>query len=88
VSDLAKKLVEWVGMAVVLGGALAAVGSMWINTEVERRMNELASNPADAPAVVAISTKVEGLEAGQARIETKVDAFSSQFLAYLERQAE
>ena len=87
-SDLAKKLVEWVGVAVVLGGALAAVGSMWINTEVERRMKELASNPAEAPAVVANTTKLESLEQGQARIETKVDAFSSQFLAYLERQAE
>lgn len=82
--DLGKKLVEWAAVA----GVLAVAGSYWINTEVERRMKELASNPADAPEVVAISTKVEGLEAGQARIETKVDAFSSQFLAYLERQAE
>jgi outer membrane murein-binding lipoprotein Lpp len=95
VKDLGKKLVEWAAVA----GVLAVAGSYWINTEVERRMKELASNPADAPEVVAISTKVEGLEvaistkvegleAGQARIETKVDAFSSQFLAYLERQAE
>lgn len=81
--DILKKLAEWVGLL----GAMAIIGSLWINTEVERRMGELAKDPANAPAVVEIATKVDGLEAGQVRIETKVDAFSGKFLDYLERQA-
>ena len=73
-----------------LGAMLAVVGvfgTYWINTEVERRMNELAVNPADAPVIVALETEVGNLSDGQARIEGKVDAFSDRFIAYLEREA-
>ena len=75
---------EWIGLLVVFGG----LGSLWINTEVERRMGELATDPANAPAVVANTTKLESIEAGQIRIERKVDAFSTKFMEYLERQAQ
>ena len=79
----AQKLLEWVGLVTVIG----VFGSLWINTEVERRMNELAIDPSSAPAVVANTTKLESLSDGQKRIEGKVDTFSSKFLEYLERQA-
>ena len=82
--NIGKKVAEWVGIAVAFG----VVGSWWINTEVERRMNELAQDPSTHPTIVSATTKLEGLEAGQVRIEKKVDAFAGQFLSYLERQAE
>lgn len=75
---------EWIALVAVFG----TVGSWWINTEVERRMNELAIDPAAAPAVVTLQTEVANIEASQVRIENKVDKFSESFLAYLERQAE
>ncbi len=78
-----QKIVEWVALLAVFGTA----GSLWINTEVERRMGELAVSPADHPKVVENSTKLESLGDGQVRIERKVDAFSEKFLEYLERQA-
>lgn len=81
--NFAKKIGEYVVFAAVFG----TVGTYWINTEVERRMDELAIDPAAAPAVVANTTKLGTLEAGQTRIETKVDAFSQKFLEYLERQS-
>lgn len=79
-----KKLAEYVAFLAVFG----TVGSYWINTEVERRMGELEANPGNHPVVVANTTKLGTLEAGQARIETKVDTFSQKFLEYLERQAQ
>lgn len=83
VKALLKKAAEYGALLAVL----ATVGSYWINTEVERRMGELADDPGAHPTVVANTTKLETLEAGQVRIENKVDAFSSEFLRYLERQA-
>lgn len=79
-----KKIGEYVALLAVLG----TVGTYWINTEVERRMNELAQDPSTHPTIVQNTTKLESLEAGQVRIETKLDAFAGQFLGYLERQAE
>ena len=75
---------EWIGLLVVFGG----LGSLWINTEVERRMNELAIDPSAAPAVVTLQAEVANIEASQIRIENKVDAFSAKFMEYLQRQAE
>lgn len=86
IADIAKKLGEWAALLAVVG----VVGSLWIDSEVERRMNELVPPPPDAaksPAVVANTTKLQSLEAGQKRIEGKVDAFSGKFLEYLEREA-
>lgn len=86
IADIAKKLGEWAALLAVV----AVVGSLWVDREVERRMNELLPPPVDAskaPAVVANTTKLQSLEAGQARIEGKVDAFSDKFLEYLEREA-
>jgi len=81
--ELLRKLGETLAMLAVLG----TVGTYWINTEVERRMGELASDPGKNPAVVANTVKLENLEDGQVRIEAKVDKFSDKFLEYLERQA-
>ena len=74
---------EWVGLFVTFG----VIGSLWINTEVERRMGELLPEVSDDPAVVQLVTEMENVETTLARVETKVDAFSDKFLAYLERQA-
>lgn len=74
---------EWIGLLVVFGG----LGSLWINTEVERRMNELAIDPAAAPAVVTLKADMANVKESQVRIEGKVDAFSTKFLEYLEREA-
>lgn len=82
------KVAAKVGEIGAILGAVAVIGSMWIDREVERRMNELAVDPSAAPAVVANTTKLESLEVGQHRIEGKVDAFSQKFLEYLERQAQ
>ena len=83
VSELGKKLGEYAALAVILGG----VGSLWIDREVERRMNELAVDPSAAPVVVELKTDMENVKASNERIEGKVDAFSSKFMEYLERQA-
>ena len=77
------KVAELAGML----GAVAVFGTYWINTEVERRMKELAQDPGSAPVVVELQTEVENIEQTVGRVEDKVDAFSAQFLAYLERQA-
>jgi len=85
---------EWIGLFVAFG----IIGSLWINTEVERRMNELKTDPATVPVIVTLQADMANVKAGQTRLETtmnarfdttdrKVDAFSTQFLAYLERQA-
>lgn len=79
-----QKLIEYAALAgIILGGV-----PYYINTEVERRMNELASDPEDAPAVVALKTDMQNVKDSQVRIESKVDKFSQSFLAYLERQAQ
>jgi len=83
-----KKIVPKVIEYAAFFAVIATVGTYWINTEVERRMNELAIDPSAAPAVVENKTKLASLEVGQARIEGKVDAFSTKFLEYLERQAQ
>lgn len=95
IPETAKKVGKKVLEYVAFFAAFGTIGTYWINTEVERRMNELAIDPAAAPAVVALTTEMENVKEGQAeaatqrnRIETKVDAFSRQFIAYLERQAE
>ena len=87
IPESAKSLIKKVGEYLALLAVLGTVGTYWINTEVERRMGELADDPGSHPTVVANSTKLETLEAGQVRIEEKVDAFSGKFLEYLERQA-
>ena len=82
-----KKVAEY---AAVLGVLFWGV-PYYIDHAVEERMKELTPEPPDigeAAPVVELSTKVNSLAAGQERIESKVDAFSSQFLAYLERQAQ
>lgn len=83
-SNVGKKAAEWAALFAII----ATVGSYWINTEVERRMNELATDPALSPVVVTLQTEVANIEASQVRIEAKVDAFSESFMAYLQRQAE
>jgi len=83
-TQVAKKVGEWAALLTIVG----VVGSLWIDREVERRMNELAVDPAAAPAVVTLQAEVANIEASQVRIEAKVDAFSASFMAYLERQAE
>ena len=84
VKQVSKKLGEWVALLTIIG----VVGSLWIDREVERRMKELATDPADTPVVVTLQAEVANIEASQVRIEAKVDAFSQKFLEYLERQAQ
>lgn len=79
-----KKLGEIVGILAVIG----VIGTYWINTEVERRMGELVPNAGNNPTVIANKTKLETLAQGQARIENKVDTFSTEFTKYLQRQIE
>lgn len=78
------KVAEWVTFAAVFG----TIGSYWINTEVERRMDELATDPANHPAVVQLQTEMVFVKESQVRVEKKVDAFSGKFLEYLERQSQ
>jgi len=82
-AEAGKKAGELTAITVVL----AVIGSLWIDREVERRMDELATDPADIPEIVELATKMESVEAAIARVEGKVDTFSASFLAYLERQA-
>ncbi len=80
----AVKIGEWIAFAAVFG----TVGSYWINTEVERRMDELATDPSNHPAVVQLQTEMVFVKESQVRVERKVDAFSGKFLDYLERQSQ
>jgi hypothetical protein len=82
--SFAKKFAEYAAFLAVFGTA----GSYWIDSEVERRMKELAKDPSVHPVIVEMRTRQEGFEEGQRRIETKVDLFSDNFLRYLERQAQ
>lgn len=77
-----------VGEVAAILAVVATVASLWIDREVERRMNELAVDPSAAPVVVQLQTEVENIESTMARVEGKVDAFSTKFLEYLERQAQ
>lgn len=81
------KVAAKVGEIAAILAVVATVASLWIDREVERRMNELAIDPAAAPAVVQLQTDMGNVKASNARIEGKVDAFSQKFLEYLERQA-
>jgi hypothetical protein len=78
------KIAEYVAFAAVFG----TVGTYWINTEVERRMGELEQDPSQHPAVVTLQAEVKGMKESQVRVERKVDAFSTKFLEYLERQTQ
>lgn len=87
VNEVGKKLGEWAALLTLA----AVIGSLWIDREVERRMNELAIDPSAAPAVVTLQADVANIKethgAQLDRVETKVDAFSERFMAYLEREA-
>jgi hypothetical protein len=87
-SPTIKKTLVKGGEYVGLFAAFGIIGSLWINTEVERRMDELATDPALSPVVVTLQAEVANIEASQIRIEAKVDAFSASFMAYLQRQTE
>ena len=84
----AKAVAKKVGGYTALFAVFGVVGSLWINTEVERRMKELAKDPSTHPAIVEMRTTQINLREGQARIEGKVDTFSAEFLRYLERQSQ
>ena len=78
-------------MRVVIRIAIAAVLFWGVPYYIQVKVQEYqpeAMPIEEAAPVVALSTKVDTLSEGQKRIESKVDAFSAQFLAYLERQAE
>lgn len=66
----------------------------YIDIQVEQRIAELAEGREKAPVIVELekadavfAETLENIEASQVRIEMEVDAFSTAFLAYLERQA-
>lgn len=82
--SVGKKVAEYAAFFAIF----ATVGSYWINTEVERRMEELASDPGKHPTVVELVTEVENIENTVVRVEDKVDAFAGKFLEYLERQSQ
>ena len=86
-----KEIIAWVaGIGTVTAVLVSMVWGVpfYINTEVERRMNELAIDPSAAPAVVTLQAEVANIEASQVRIERKVDDFSAEFLKYLQRQTD
>lgn len=83
-----KTVAAKVGEVAVILAIVGVVSTYWVNTEVERRMKELVPNAAVNPVVVANKVDIENLETTVARIEAKVDAFSTEFLAYLARQSQ
>lgn len=87
-SEKVKKVLKKGGEWIALIAAFGVLGTYWINTEVERRMTELLPAIADDPIVVEAVTDIENIEASILRVETKVDAFSNRFIAYLERQTQ
>ncbi len=78
----------------VLAAALFFVLPLYIDSQVEQRVNELDNNAPDplplseAAPIVELSTKVDSLTAQADRIERKVDDFAGAFRRYLERQAQ
>lgn len=83
-----KSFGKWAGQTLGTLAVFGVAASYWINTEVERRMNELAIDPSALPVVVDLVSDVENLTTGQTRIEGKVDTFSTEFTKYLQRQIE
>jgi len=81
-----KTIAAKAGEITAIAAVLAVVSSLWIDREVERRMNELAQDPAKAPVIVELITEMDNVEVTLSRVETKVDAFSEKFLEYLQRQ--
>lgn len=84
VKSIAAKIGEYAAIAAVLGG----VGTLWIDSAVEKRMAELVPAASVDPVVVGNKTEIQNLKDGQKRIETKVDTFSREFMAYLARQSQ
>jgi hypothetical protein len=90
-----KAILKKVGEYVALLTGVAVIGSLWINTEVERRMIELTQDPGVHPVIVELkaesanaSKERERIEATQIRMEGKLDAFSSELITFLRKQAE
>lgn len=83
-----KSFLKWLGQTLGTLAVFGVAATYWINTEVERRMNELAIDPSAVPVVVDLVSDVENLTTGQQRIEGKVDTFSTEFTKYLQRQIE
>lgn len=89
-----KAVLKKVGEYVALFTGIAVVGSLWINTEVERRMIELTKDPAVHPVIVELkadsanaSKERERIEETQIRMEGKLDAFSGELITFLREQA-
>ena len=78
-----KKIVEYAALVSVIAG----MGKLFINTEVERRMEELAKDPGKHPVIVELVTESDNTQEQLVRIEGKVDAFSTEFTRYLQRRS-
>lgn len=79
------------GEYAVLAAALFFVLPLYIDGEVERRLSEIGDGDtplAEEAPIVELSTKVDSLGEGQARIERKVDAFANTLIEYLQREAQ
>ena len=76
------------GEVAAISMILGFVGVLWVDRLVEDRMNELLPDPAANPTVVTHTSDIQHLKNGQVRIESKVDTFSREFMAYLARQAQ
>ena len=87
----AGKLIGMATAAVVLIPAMLWGVPYYINSiaiaAVDVRMAEIATDPSEHPTVVSLITEVDNIEITLERVEGKVDAFSSSFMEYLERQA-
>lgn len=83
-----KSFLKWLGQTLGTLAVFGVAATYWVNTEVERRMKELASDPGQHPVIVEIQSDVDNLEKGQIRIEGTVNTFSTEFMRYLQRQAE
>ena len=83
-----KAFLKWAGQTIGTLAVFGVAATYWINTEVERRMTELATNPEDSPVIAAAIESIDNLETATVRIEGKVDTFSTEFTKYLQRQIE
>ena len=85
---------KWAGIFIAGGAAIGLI--LWgvpfyIESKVAERVSAhletLDNDPSKHPSVVSNKTRLDNLETTASRIEGKVDAFSGEFMRYLERES-
>ena len=93
-----QSITAWIGAAsaaIVLVVALLWGVPYYIRAKVAEQVKVITAQASKPQSItdleaadLVIIARLDAIDAGQLRIETKVDTFSASFMAYLQRQAE